>query len=193
MKNIKLNFLAALTMLLGFVNVYAAPDPNFHIYLCFGQSNMEGQGNIESQDQKVDKRFQVLCSYDNCGSRTKGKWYDATPPLSCCSGAHLGPVDYFGRRMVEKLPENIKVGVAVVAIAGCDIQLFEKNNYKNYRAESYMHSTINSYGGNPYGRLVEMGKEGRCYQGNPPSPRRDQHGTKLMAGSCESDIQRPFD
>ena len=159
MKNIKLNFLAALTMLLGFVNVYAAPDPNFHIYLCFGQSNMEGQGNIESQDQKVDKRFQVLCSYDNCGSRTKGKWYDATPPLSCCSGAHLGPVDYFGRRMVEKLPENIKVGVAVVAIAGCDIQLFEKNNYKNYRPESYMQSTINSYGGNPYGRLVEMGKE----------------------------------
>ncbi|MEE3484456.1 MAG: sialate O-acetylesterase [Bacteroidales bacterium] len=159
MKNIKLNFLAALTMLLGFVNVYAAPDPNFHIYLCFGQSNMEGQGNIESQDKTVDSRFQVLCSYDNCGSRKKGSWYDATPPLSCCSGQHLGPVDYFGRTLVKNLPENIKVGVVVVAIAGCDIQLFEKENYKSYRAESYMQSTIQSYGGNPYGRLVEMGKE----------------------------------
>ena len=159
MKNIKLNLLAAITMLLGLVNVSAAPDPNFHIYLCFGQSNMEGQGNIENQDKTVDSRFQVLCTYDNCGSRKKGSWYDATPPLSCCSGAHLGPVDYFGRTLVKNLPENIKVGVAVVAIAGCDIQLFEKENYKSYRAESYMQSTIQSYGGNPYGRLVEMGKE----------------------------------
>jgi hypothetical protein len=160
MKNAKLYFLATLVMLLGsVVSVCAAPDPNFHIYLCFGQSNMEGQGNIESQDKSVDSRFQVLCSYDNCGSRKKGSWYDATPPLSCCSGAHLGPVDYFGRTLVKKLPEHIKVGVSVVAIAGCDIQLFEKENYKNYRAESYMQGTIQSYGGNPYGRLVEMGKE----------------------------------
>lgn len=160
MKNAKFYFLATLVMLLGsVVSVCAEPDPNFHIYLCFGQSNMEGQGNIESQDKSVDSRFQVLCSYDNCGSRKKGGWYDATPPLSCCSGAHLGPVDYFGRTLVKKLPEHIKVGVSVVAIAGCDIQLFEKENYKNYRAESYMQGTIQSYGGNPYGRLVEMGKE----------------------------------
>ena len=160
MKNAKFYFLATLAMLLGsVVSVWAEPDPNFHIYLCFGQSNMEGQGNIESQDKSVDSRFQVLCSYDNCGSRKKGGWYDATPPLSCCSGAHLGPVDYFGRTLVKKLPEHIKVGVSVVAIAGCDIQLFEKENYKNYRAESYMQGTIQSYGGNPYGRLVEMGKE----------------------------------
>ena len=160
MKNTKIFFLAALAMLLGsIVNSYAAPDPNFHIYLCFGQSNMEGQGNIENQDKTVDSRFQVLCSYDNCGSRKKGSWYDATPPLSCCSGQHLGPVDYFGRTLVKNLPEKIKVGVVVVAIAGCDIQLFEKENYKSYRAESYMQSTIQSYGGNPYGRLVEMGKE----------------------------------
>lgn len=160
MKNAKLYFLATLAMLLGsVVSVWAEPDPNFHIYLCFGQSNMEGQGNIESQDKSVDSRFQVLCSYDNCGSRKKGSWYDATPPLSCCSGDHLGPVDYFGRTLVKKLPEHIKVGVSVVAIAGCDIQLFEKENYKNYRAESYMQGTIQSYGGNPYGRLVEMGKE----------------------------------
>ncbi|MBO4804417.1 MAG: hypothetical protein J5554_00075, partial [Paludibacteraceae bacterium] len=150
MKNTKIFFLAALAMLLGsIVNSYADPDPNFHIYLCFGQSNMEGQGNIENQDKTVDSRFQVLCSYDNCGSRKKGSWYDATPPLSCCSGQHLGPVDYFGRTLVKNLPEKIKVGVVVVAIAGCDIQLFEKENYKSYRAESYMQSTIQSYGGNP--------------------------------------------
>lgn len=39
--------------------VYAAPDPNFHIYLAFGQSNMEGQGDIGQQDKTVDERFQA--------------------------------------------------------------------------------------------------------------------------------------
>lgn len=160
MKNTKFILLSVLSMLIGIsLSTFAAPDPNFHIYLCFGQSNMEGQGNIETQDRTVDSRFQVMCSFDNCGSRQRGNWYDATPPLSCCSGQHLGPVDYFGRTLVKNLPEQIKVGVIVVAIAGCDIQLFEKNNYRNYRAESYMQSTIQSYGGNPYGRLVDMAKE----------------------------------
>ncbi|MBR6453306.1 MAG: acetylxylan esterase, partial [Fibrobacter sp.] len=42
----------------------AAPDPNFHIYLAFGQSNMEGQGDIGSQDKSVDERFQLLWSAD---------------------------------------------------------------------------------------------------------------------------------
>ena len=49
---------AAFAMALSQVN--AAPDPNFHIYLAFGQSNMEGQGDIGSQDKNVDDRFQVL-------------------------------------------------------------------------------------------------------------------------------------
>ena len=29
----------------------ADPDPNFYIFLCFGQSNMEGGGTIEEQDR----------------------------------------------------------------------------------------------------------------------------------------------
>ncbi len=35
-------------------------DPNFYIFLCFGQSNMEGNARIEEQDKSVDNRFQVL-------------------------------------------------------------------------------------------------------------------------------------
>ena len=27
-------------------------DPDFHIYLCFGQSNMEGNAKIEAQDRQ---------------------------------------------------------------------------------------------------------------------------------------------
>ncbi len=135
-------------------------DPNFYIYLCFGQSNMEGQGTIESQDKTVDSRFQVLeaVSCSNLG-RTQGNWYPAVPPLTrCWSG--LSPADYFGRTMVKKLPDSIRVGIVNVSVAGCKIELFDKDNYQTYAAtvESWMTNIINEYGGNPYGRLVEMAK-----------------------------------
>jgi len=142
--------------------VYAAPDPNFHIYLAFGQSNMEGQGNIESQDKTVDERFQVMWSADNayCNQgASKGKWSKAVPPLANCDGK-LGPADYFGRTMVEKTDSQIKVGIIVVAIAGCDIGLFDKDNYTRYTGgDSWYTNRVNAYGGNPYGRLIEMAKK----------------------------------
>ena len=143
--------------------VNAAPDPNFHIYLAFGQSNMEGQGDIGQQDKSVDDRFQVLWASDNgsCSGKSKGKWSTAVPPLAHCQGAKLGPADYFGRTMVEKTDPQIKVGVIVVAVAGCSIQLFDKDSYANYARtqQSWMTQRINDYGGNPYGRLIEMAKK----------------------------------
>ncbi len=139
-----------------------AQDPNFHIYLCFGQSNMEGAGTIEAQDRAVDSRFQVMGAV-NCNSGGKsytlGKWQTANPPIVRCNTG-LGPSDYFGRTMVTNLPSNIKVGVVPVAIGGCDIALFDKVNYSSYvaTAPSWMQGNIAQYGGNPYGRLVEVAK-----------------------------------
>jgi len=135
-------------------------DPNFYIFLCFGQSNMEGPGRIEKQDKTVDDRFQVLEAVD-CPNldRTKGNWYPATPPLCRCNTG-LSPADYFGRTMVANLPENIRVGIVHVAVAGCKIELFDKDNYQAYAstAASWMTNIINLYGGNPYAHLVEMAK-----------------------------------
>lgn len=136
-------------------------DPNFHIYLSFGQSNMEGHAAIESQDIKgVDSRFQVLAAV-NCPDmgREMGKWYTAVPPLSRCTTG-LTPIDYFGRTMIANLPENIKVGVINVSVGGCKIELFDKNNFKNYIAESpdWLKNIVKEYNDNPYGRLVEMAK-----------------------------------
>ena len=152
---------AAFAMALSQVN--AAPDPNFHIYLAFGQSNMEGQGDIGQQDKTVDERFQVLWAADNgsCSGKTKGKWSTAVPPLAHCQGAKLGPADYFGRTMVEKADSQIKVGIISVAVAGCSIKLFDKDQYKSYAQsqQSWMTQRINDYGGNPYGRLIEMAKK----------------------------------
>jgi hypothetical protein len=88
-------------------NVVADPDPNFYVFLCFGQSNMEGFPGIEEQDKGVvDDRFQVLATVDfpNMG-RTKGKWYRAVSPL-CRGNTGLCPADYFGRTLVANLPEK---------------------------------------------------------------------------------------
>jgi hypothetical protein len=138
-------------------------DPNFHIYLLFGQSNMEGAGTIESQDRTgVDERVQVIGAVTCTGNNTSftlGKWRTATPPLvRCWSG--LGVGDYFGRTMVKNLPQHIRVGIVPVAVAGCDIGLFDKENYATYAANApeWMKGIINDYGGNPYGRLVEVAK-----------------------------------
>lgn len=139
-----------------------AQDPNFHIYLCFGQSNMAGNGtsaDLSTQDLTVDSRFQTLRSAD-CFSGY-GKWETAVPPLARCSNVAIGPSDYFGRTMIANLPSQVKVGAVVVAVGGADIGLFHKTNYPTYvaSAPNWMKNEINQYGGNPYGRLVALAKE----------------------------------
>ena len=136
-------------------------DTNRFVFLCFGQSNMEGFPGIEEQDNgPVDDRFQVLAAVDfpNQG-RTNGNWYPAVPPL-CRPSAGLCPADYFGRTMVSNLPPNIKVGIVNVSVAGCKIELFDKDNFQTYAstAPKWMTNIISTYGGNPYQHLVEMAK-----------------------------------
>src|SRR3954468_23465713 len=89
--------LAASTTALGGSQT-ASPDPNFHVYLAFGQSNMEGFPGVQPQDKTgVDPRFRMLAAVDFPGlARQKGEWYNAIPPL-CRSSTGLCPADYFGR------------------------------------------------------------------------------------------------
>ncbi len=135
-------------------------DQNFYIYLCFGQSNMEGAARPEVQDSVVDSRFQVMqaVNCENIG-RIKGHWYTANSPLCRCRSG-LSPADYFGRTMVDNLPENVRVGVINVSIGGCKIELFDKENYPAYveTAPDWLKNMVKEYDGNPYGRLVEMAK-----------------------------------
>jgi Carbohydrate esterase, sialic acid-specific acetylesterase len=143
---------------------FSQPDPNFYIFLAFGQSNMDGAGKIETQDKTgVSDRFRVMYPADNDAGRTKGKWATATPPL-CRSTSGLCPADYFGRTLIDSLPSNIKIGIINVAIPGTKIEVFVKETYQSYLSglssqDQYIKTyATNSYGGSPYGRLVEMGK-----------------------------------
>src|SRR5436190_14103262 len=136
-------------------------DKKFYIFLCFGQSNMEGNARIRPQDTvDVDPRFRVLKAVD-CPDlhRTKGNWYTAVPPLSRCKTG-LTPADYFGRTLVANLPADVRVGIINVAVGGCKIELFDKDNYQAYvtKAPQWMIGMINQYDGNPYARLVELAK-----------------------------------
>lgn len=120
-----------------------AQDPNFYIYLCFGQSNMEGNAKFEAQDTvSVNPRFKVLAAVD-------------CPNLARCHTG-LTLADYLGRTLVD----DIKPAVINVAVGGCKIVLFDKDNYQSYvaTAPKWMLNMINEYDGNPYGRLVEMAK-----------------------------------
>ncbi|MEO7426077.1 MAG: sialate O-acetylesterase, partial [Fibrobacteria bacterium] len=135
-------------------------NPDFHIYLAFGQSNMEGSAPIEAQDRISNSRFQVLAAVD-CPNlnRKKGSWYTAVPPLCRCN-TQLSPADGFGKTMVDSLPAKIKIGVVHVAVSGCKIEMFDKNDYQSQtvNAPDWQRPIINEYGGNPYARLVEMAK-----------------------------------
>lgn len=136
------------------------PDPNFYIFLCFGQSNMEGGGKIEDDDLIVDPRFQVLADFD-VPSRgwKKGHWYPAVPPLTRRTKG-ISLIDYFGRTMVANLPPQIRVGVVKVGVSGTKIELWDKQAYREYlaTADLWKVDIANEYGGNPYAYLVELAK-----------------------------------
>ncbi len=142
----------------------AGQDTNFWIFLCFGQSNMEGYPGLEEQDKSgVDSRFQMFAAVDfPKQERQKGHWYPAVPPL-CRPGTGIGPADYFGRTLVSNLPPRIRVGVVNVSVAGCKIELFEPASFEAYAAEapSWMQGIIKTYGGNPYQYLVDAAKQAR--------------------------------
>ena len=155
--------LVALALWLMPASLKAAPDPNFYIFLCFGQSNMEGNAKIEPQDLTgVDPRFQMMAAVDDHRlNRKMGEWYTATPPL-CRENTGLTPVDYFGREMVARLPKNVKVGVIVVAVGGCHIETFMRDSVDNYvktRAPQWMKGMLACYGNNPYNRLVTLARK----------------------------------
>lgn len=149
------------TVILIFVSFcLSAQDPNFHIYLCFGQSNMNGSADFEVQDTTVSERFKVLQAIDceNLG-RVKNEWYTAKPPICRCNSG-LSPADYFGRTMVENLPEKIKIGLINVAVPGCDIRLFDEDIYEEYYKtdKEWFMNRVKEYDMNPYQYLIDLAR-----------------------------------
>ena len=144
-----------------FGSAQAAVDPNFYIFLCFGQSNMEGAARPEAEDLKSPgPRFLLMPAVDDAQrGRTMGKWCEAAAPL-CRPNTGLTPADWFGRTLIETLPENIRVGVIHVAIGGIRIEGFMPDQIGEYvkTAPGWMKGMLEAYGNNPYERLVTLAK-----------------------------------
>ena len=136
-------------------------DKNFHIFLCFGQSNMEGNARVTDADREgVNPNFLMMAPVDFPRmNRKKGEWYVAVPPL-CRENTGLTPADWFGRTLLENLPEGHKVGVINVSVAGCKIEAFMRDEAEEYAktGAQWLKNIMEIYGGNPYDYLVALGK-----------------------------------
>ncbi|MBR0041713.1 MAG: acetyl xylan esterase [Bacteroides sp.] len=162
-KNLLKSIVLALLCLCPMLKVSAEVDPNFYIFLCFGQSNMEGAARPEAQDMvSPGPRFLLMSAVDDEKSgRKMGEWCEALPPL-CRPGNGLTPADYFGRTMIANLPENVRVGVIHVAIGGIRIEGFMPDSIKNYAenvAPGWMKGMLKAYNDNPYERLVTLARK----------------------------------
>ena len=147
-----------LMMMIGTLQMQAQ-DQNFWIFLCFGQSNMAGQAPIEEQDRDVNDRYLSMATTDGA-DRQLGVWRKAVPPL-CRADAHLGPADWFGHTLVDVVPENVRIGIVSVAVEGCPITFFDKDQNAALIAREerdWMNGILNQYGRDPYQRLLEMAK-----------------------------------
>ncbi|MCM1505037.1 MAG: sialate O-acetylesterase [Muribaculum sp.] len=141
---------------------YGATDPNFHIYLCIGQSNMEGNAPIEPQDRvSVPDRFKVMSTVNfKNPPRNLSEWYTAVPPL-VRENTGLTPMDYFGRTMVDNLPEYVTVGVVPVAVGGCKIEHLDKDfdPASIVNEAGWFQGFMSNYDNHPYSRLIQCAKE----------------------------------
>ena len=142
----------------------AAPNPNFHIYIAYGQSNMAGAGDIrKGTDDKEHPRYKMFATTacSQLGRPTVGEIYPAIPPMFHC-GEGLSVADWFGRYLADSLPD-VTVGVIPVAVGGTKIELFDKDKYKSYlsTAENWLVNWAKDYGsdGNAYARIVEIAKK----------------------------------
>lgn len=170
-------FIIAAMSISAFVAGAQTFDPDFFIYLGFGQSNMQGKGSINSLRDKKKKYFE-----EQAGSRffkmqivsddvsQVGKWTVAMPPI-VRPDTGLGPSDYFGRYLVDNLDERYKVGVVVVAVDGAKIEAFSKDDeisqsylsYARNNNETWVTGAAAAYGDKPYETLVKYGKIAQQY------------------------------
>ncbi len=112
-------------------------DPELHVYLAVGQSNMQGAAHVP-EDPPFHERVQVLQS-ENCPNDGHGygygEWREMFPPIVMCqegtrplpdgSGEApigLGPADSFAVAMAEAAEPHVTIGIVGAAHGDTSIQ-----------------------------------------------------------------------
>ena len=124
---------------------------------------MEGAAAPEAQDLvSPGPRFLLMPAVnDEQRGRKIGEWCEATPPL-CRPHSGLNPIDWFGRTLVDSLPENIRIGVIHVAIGGIKIEGYMQDKLDKYRKTAHVgiqRALTFYYDNDPYERLVTLARK----------------------------------
>lgn len=95
------------------------PDPNFHLYLLVGQSNMAGRGAITTEYRNLSQPEVLMLDKD-------GKWVEASHPLHFDKPARagVGPGLSFGLEMAKSNP-TVRIGLIPCAVGGTAIESWE--------------------------------------------------------------------
>ena len=142
--------------------ISAAPDPNFHCYLLFGQSNMagggagvplggSGAGTMIAADCDTSTRVKVLafcdCSEGSGAActkyssvRTHDQWYTAFPALHICNEG-VSPGDWFAKTLLDSIRSDIKIGLIPCALSGMSLNVFFKGG-SNFNVPTWAHPTL---------------------------------------------------
>ena len=96
------------------------PDPNFHLYLLVGQSNMAGRGRIDSLSTPNNPRILILTK--------ENEWIIAKDPLHFDKPkvVGVGPGLAFAQEMlVFENNRNVKIGLIPCAVGGTNIDMWQ--------------------------------------------------------------------
>ena len=94
------------------------PDPQFHLYLLIGQSNMAGRGPVDAESKVAHPRVLML--------NKNREWVSATDPLHFDKAvAGVGPGLAFGKQMAEANP-RVRIGLIPCAVGGTPISAWRR-------------------------------------------------------------------
>jgi hypothetical protein len=111
---------------------------NLHIYLLLGQSNMAGRGIVETEDQQIHPRVQMLDK--------NNQWQPARDPMHFDKPiAGVGPGLTFGKSLAE-VNDKIVIGLVPCAAGGSSIDAWKTGGY---------HDQTNSY---PYDETLKRAR-----------------------------------
>ncbi len=112
----------------------ASNEPEFHIYLALGQSNMQGAAHLP--DEPISHPRVKVLQGQNCSEHDirYGEWRDHFQPMIRCQEGMrqkpdgsmgpigLSPADTFAVTMAEAAGPNVTIGIVGAAYGGTNIQ-----------------------------------------------------------------------
>ena len=111
-------FIAVMLILASFSKP-EQPDPNFHLYLLIGQSNMAGRGVLTDEYRNISQPKVMMLNKEN-------HWVEAAHPLHFDKPARagVGPGLEFGLEMAKANP-SVRIGLIPCAVGGTAIEYWE--------------------------------------------------------------------